>query len=83
MEQLVETFILPINITMHEDSPTKKLDYSMYNEQLLVSTCDIACVVNVRCFYVNEDGKLHLHVIVKQRFSVLKKHQFFSLNVLK
>ena len=33
MEQLLETFILPINITMHKDSPIEKLDSSMYNGQ--------------------------------------------------
>ena len=68
---------------MPKNPSIDNLDSSIYNGPSLVSTCDIACVVNVRCFYVNEDGKLHLHVIVKQRFSVLKKHQFFSLNVLK
>ena len=33
MEKLLETFILPINITMHEDSPIENLDSSIYNGQ--------------------------------------------------
>ena len=41
MEQLLETFILRINITIHEDSPFYKLDSSLYNGQSLVSTCDV------------------------------------------
>ena len=72
MEQLLETFILPINITMHEDSPIEKLDYSIYNVKSLVSTCDVVFVVNGIFFYFNEDSKLDLHVIVKRRYPVLK-----------
>ena len=67
MEQLVETFILPINITMHEDSPTENLDSSMYNEQSLVSTCDVVCVGNGIFFYFNKDGKLDLYILVKKK----------------
>ena len=73
MEQLIETFILRINITIHEYSPIDKLDYSVYNGQSLVPTCDIVCVGNGRFFYFNEDGKLDLHVIVKRRYPVLKQ----------
>ena len=73
MEKLLETFIISINITMHEDSLIEKLDSSIYNGQSLVSTCDIVCVGNGRFFYFNEDGKLDLHVIVKRRYPVLKK----------
>ena len=46
MEKLLETFILPININMHENSPIEKLDSSIYNGQSLVSTCDVVCVGN-------------------------------------
>ena len=84
MEQLLETFILPINITMHEDSPIEKLDSSIYNGQSLVSTCDAVCVGNDIFFYFNEDGKLDLHVLVKKRYLVQKQiHGLFSLNALK
>ena len=62
MEQLRETFILPINITMHQDSPTENLDSSMYNEQSLVSTCDVVFFGNGRFFYLNKDGKLNIHI---------------------
>ena len=48
MEQLLETFIISINITMHEDSLIEKLDSSIYNGQLLVSTYDVFFVGNVR-----------------------------------
>ena len=46
MEKLLETFILPININMHENSPIEKMDSSIYNGQSLVSTCDVVCVGN-------------------------------------
>ena len=46
MEQLLETFISQMNITMHEDSPIEKLDYSIYNGQSLVSTWGLVCVGN-------------------------------------
>ena len=65
MEHLLETFILQIRITMHEDSPIEKWDSSIYNGQPLVPTCDVVCVGNVRFLYFNEDGKLNLHVLVK------------------
>ena len=74
MEQLLETFISPINITIHEDSPIEKLDYSIYNGQFLVSTCDVVCVDNVIFFYLDEDDKLDIHVLVKKRHPVLKKY---------
>ena len=67
MGQLLETFILPINITMHEDSPIEKLDCSIYNGQSLVSTCDVVCVGNGIFFYFNVDGKLDLNVLFKKR----------------
>ena len=74
MGQLLETFILPINITMHEDSPIEKLDSSIYNEQSLVSTCDVVCVGNGISFYFDEDGKLDLNVLLKKnKHLVLKK----------
>ena len=73
MQQLLETFILRINITMHEDPPVDKLDSSIYNGQSLVSTCDVVCVGNDIFFYFNEDGKLDLHVLVKKRHPFLKK----------
>ena len=66
MGQLLETFILPINITMHEDSPIEKLDSSIYNGQSLVSTCDVVCVGNGILVYFNEDGKLDLNVLLKK-----------------
>ena len=62
MGQLLETFILQINISMHEDSPIGKLVSSIYNGQLLVSTCDVVYVGNGIFFYFNEDGKLDLNV---------------------
>ena len=65
MEKLLETFILRINITMHEDSPIDKLDYYLYNWQSLVSTCDVVYVGNGRFFHFNEDGKLDLPILVK------------------
>ena len=84
MEQLLETFILQINIKMHEDSPIDKLDSSFYNGQSLVSTCDVFFVGNGTFFYFREDGKLDLHVLVKKRYPVLKIiHLLFSLNALK
>ena len=73
MNKLLETFILPINITMHKNAPIKKLDPSINNIHSLVSTCGIVCVWNGIFFYFNEDGKLDLDVIVKIRYSVLKK----------
>ena len=66
MEQLIETFILPINITLHEDSPIDKLYSSLYNGQSLVSTCDVVCGGNRIFFNFKEDGKLYLHVLVKK-----------------
>ena len=66
MEQFLETFVLPINITMHEDSPIEKFDSSIYNGQLLVSTCDVVCVGNDIFFYIDEDDKLDIHVLVKK-----------------
>ena len=66
MEQLLKTFLLRVNITMHEDLPIDKLDSSIYNWQSLVSTCDVVCVGNGRFFYFNEDGKLDLNVLVKK-----------------
>ena len=71
MEQLLETFILPVNITMHKNSLIEKLDYSIYNRQSLVSTFDIVCVDSGIFFYFSEDGKLDLRVIVKRRYPVL------------
>ena len=71
MKQLLETFILPINITMPKNSPIERLDSSIDNSQSLVSTCDIICVVNGGLFYFIEDGKLYLNVIVKRRCPVL------------
>ena len=53
MEQLLETLILPISITIHEDLPIDKLDSSIYTVQSLVSTCYAVCVVNDRFFYFN------------------------------
>ena len=50
MEKLLETFILPINITMHEDSPIDNLDSSINNGQSLVSTCDVVFFGNGRFF---------------------------------
>ena len=70
MEKLFETFKLPINIIMHDDSPIEKFNYSIYNGQLLVSTFVIVCVDNGKCFYLNENGKLDPHVIVKKRYTV-------------
>ena len=68
MEQFLETFILPINITVHEDSPIiGKLNSSIYNGQSLVSTSDVVCVGNGRFFYLNKDGKLDLHVLVGKK----------------
>ena len=72
MEQLLEIFILPINIIMHEDSPIQKLYYSIYNGQSLVSICGAVCVGNGIFFYFNEDGKLYLHVLVKNIYHILK-----------
>ena len=66
MEQFLETFVLPINITMHEDSPIEKSDSSIYNGQLLVSTCYVVCVGNDIFFYLDEDDKLDIHVLVKK-----------------
>ena len=50
MEQLLETFLLRINITMNEDSPIEKFDSSIYNGQSLVSTRDAVSVGNGRFF---------------------------------
>ena len=62
MEQLLEIFMISVNITVQEDSPIEKLDSSLYNGQSLVWTCDVVCVGNDRFFYFNEDGKLDLHI---------------------
>ena len=67
MGQLLEKFILPINITMHEDSPTEKFHSSIYNGQSLVLTCDVVCVGNSIFLYLGEDGKLYLNVLLKKR----------------
>ena len=58
---------------MHEDSPIEKLDSSIYNGQLLVSTCDVVCVGNVIFFYLDEDDKLDIHVLVKKKTPCSKK----------
>ena len=50
MENLLETFILPINITMHENLPIEKLDSSINNGQFLVSICYIFFVGNGKFF---------------------------------
>ena len=35
-------------------------------------------------FHFNDDGKLYLCYVFKERYTVIKKmHQFFSLNALK
>ena len=60
MEQLLETFILRINITMYEDSPIEKFDSSLYNGQSLISNFDIFFVGNGIFFYFREGGKLVL-----------------------
>ena len=73
MEQLLETFISQMNITMHEDSPIEKLDSSIYNVQSLVSTCDIVCVGNGIFFYFNKDGKLDINVLLKKGNTLFKK----------
>ena len=70
MEKLFETFKLPINIIMHDDSPIEKFNYSIYNGQLLVSTSDVVCVGNGISFYFNEYGKLDLNVLLKKRYPV-------------
>ena len=72
MEQLLEIFILPINITVHEDSPIEKLNSSIYNGQSLVSTSGVVCVGNGRFFYLNNDGKLDLHVLVGEKIPCSK-----------
>ena len=72
MEQLLETIILPINITMHKNSLIERLDSLIYNGQSLVSTCDIFCVGSGIFFYFNECGKIDIHVILKRRYPVLK-----------
>ena len=74
MEIFLEIFILPINITMHENSHFLNLGSSIYNEQSLVSNYDIVCVGNGRFFYFNEGGKLDIYVIVKIRYPVLKNN---------
>ena len=74
MKQLLGTFILRINITIHEEPPIDKLDSSIYNGQSLVSTCDVVCAGNGRFLYFNEDGKLDLRVLVKKRHTVLKRN---------
>ena len=66
MEQLLEAFILPINIIMQKDSLVKILYYFIYKWQSLVSTCDVFCVGNGIFLYFNEDGKLDLHDLLKK-----------------
>ena len=51
---------------MHGGSSIENLDYSIYNGQSLVSTCDVVCVGNGRFFYCKEDVKPDLHVLVKE-----------------
>ena len=69
---------------MHKNLPIEKLDYSIYNSQSLVPTCDMVCIVNGRFLYFNEDDKLDLHVKVVTKYPIPKNiHQFFSLNALK
>ena len=63
MKQFLETFILLVNITMHENSPIEKLDSSIYNSQSLVLTYYIICVGSGIFFYFNEDGKLDLYML--------------------
>ena len=72
MKKFLETFKLPINITIPKNSPIEKLDSSIYTSQSLVSTCDIICVGNGIFFYFNEYCKLDIYVIVKRRYPVLK-----------
>ena len=57
---------------MHKDSPIDKLYSSLYYGQSLVSTCDVVCVGNGIFFYLNRDGKIDLHVLVKNIYPVLK-----------
>ena len=57
---------------MNEDSPIDKLGYPLYNGQSLVSTCDAVFFGNGRFFYFNEEGKLDLHVLVKNIYPVQK-----------
>ena len=64
MEQLLETFLLPINIKMHEHLHIENLDSSIYIGQSVLLTYDVACVGNGRFFYFNEDGKIDLHALV-------------------
>ena len=73
MKQLLEMFILRINITIPKNSLIENLYFSIYNSQSLVSTCDIICVGNGIFFYFKKDGKLDLHVILKIRYPALKK----------
>ena len=47
-EQLLETFILLINITMNKKEYIENLYSSMYNGQYLVWTCDTVCSGNGR-----------------------------------
>ena len=48
------------------------LDYSLYNGQSLVSTCDVVCVGNGKILNFSQDGKLDLQVLVKNIYPVLK-----------
>ena len=72
MEKLLENFILPINIAMHEDSRIENLDSSVYNGKSFVSTFDVVCVGNMRFFYFNKNGKPDVHVLFKKRYPVPK-----------
>ena len=53
---------------MYEDSPIDKFDSSVYNRQELVSTYDVVCVDNGKFFNSIEDGKTHIHVLLKKRY---------------
>ena len=84
MNQFIETYKPLINIIMPKNSLIEKFDSSIYNSELLVSTCDIICVRNGRFFHFDEDGKLDMHVILKIIYPNLKNsHLVFSLNALK
>ena len=62
---------------MYEDSPIDKFDSSVYNRQELVSTYDVVCVDNGKFFNSIEDGKTHIHVLLKKRYPFLKKTVLF------
>ena len=64
MEQFLETFILLINITIHEDSPIKIciIQYIMDNHWYKLLMYFVLVMADF--FYLNKDGKLDLHVLV-------------------